>query len=556
MFSWFNSLRYRLMVFFGGISIVFCIGFVSYLYWVASDRLLTSYATQLATIGRSIETTISNNLYEREREILLLSKRSIFINTTLDHQTVRRSLDILKDSYEYYSWIGFADLSGVVKDASDGLLEGYDVSKRPWFIHGVKGPFVGDVHEAVLLSKDKNNPLRLVDFAAPVYDGQKRLIGVVASHANWKWVQEVINSVLPDNAQANSIDVQILGPDGLVLYPFSSMNSAVPKGLLQQDISDVLQWPDGRKYLTSVTTLKSNYASQLGWRVVVRIPKNVALKEITFLHRQLLWLSVVAILLCMWFVYRMSISVSLPLEKLVAAVTAIQYGKDDVSFQNISGLKEISFLTDAIHKMTMSLLIHEKTLLEMNQTLERKVTERTKELQQVNAELERLSRRDPLTDLRNRRSAAEHLENEFTRMKRFGSPYTVLMMDIDHFKKINDTHGHDVGDIVLVEVARILERAIRKADVVARYGGEEFLIILTGTDNDDALHVAEKIRFTVEQTEFNIVKHVTMSVGVSTVMETDNDAYSVVRRSDSALYLAKASGRNKVCAYKPEQNEI
>ena len=104
----------------------------------------------------------------------------------------------------------------------------------------------------------------------------------------------------------------------------------------------------------------------------------------------------------------MSVSVSSPLEKLVAAVIKIQYGQNDVRFPKSKGLKEISFLTDAIHKMTMSLLINEKSLLEMNQTLERKVQERTKELQLLNEELKILSRKDPLTNLGNRRAATEN----------------------------------------------------------------------------------------------------------------------------------------------------
>ncbi|WP_167373538.1 sensor domain-containing diguanylate cyclase [Shewanella bicestrii] len=551
-FSWFNSLRYRLTFFFGGISLIFCLGFTSYLSSITSDKLLNAYANQLTMIGSSIETSISNNIDERAREISLLSKRTLFSGTRADYPRIRQNLDHIKASYEYYSWLGFADINGIVQYAADGTLEGHDVSKRPWFISGKTGVFIGDVHDAVLLAKvlniDKNDPLRLIDFAAPVFDTDNNLLGVVATHSNWKWVNSVIESALARSEQQTGIDVQILSRDNGILYPQVSANQSIPQDLLPKDnSSQLILWPDGHEYLTGVTPLKSTLMDPLGWRIVVRIPKNIALQEIAQLQRQLLWVSVIAVLLCLWFVYRMSISMSLPLERLIAVTRAIQAGDQRVKFPKSNGLIEISFLIDAIQKMTFSLLSHEKSLVEMNQTLEHKVQERTKELESVNQELERLSRRDPLTDLHNRRSVAEHIDNEFTRLKHFGLSYAIMMVDIDHFKKVNDTYGHETGDMVLVEVARILSQAVRKADLVARYGGEEFLIILTGTESADALVMAEKIRATIEMTELTMVKHVTASIGVSCVEQTDQSAYDVVRRADSALYLAKTTGRNKVC---------
>ncbi|QYK08536.1 sensor domain-containing diguanylate cyclase [Shewanella mangrovisoli] len=551
-FNWFNSLRYRLTFFFGGISLIFCLGFTSYLSSITSDKLLNAYANQLTMIGRSIETTISNNIDERAREISLLSKRALFSGVSANYPQIRQNLDNIKTSYEYYSWLGFADINGVVKYAADGTLEGHDVSKRPWFINGKTGVFIGDVHDAVLLAKvlniDKNDPLRLIDFAAPVFDTNNNLLGVVATHSNWKWVNTVIESALARSQQQTGIDVQIVSRDDGILYPQASADQHLPQDLLPKDnSSQLIQWPDGHEYLTGVTTLKSTLIDQLGWRIVVRIPKNIALQEITELQRQLLWVSVIAVLLCLWFVYRMSISMSLPLERLITVTREIQAGKEQVKFPKSNGLIEISFLIDAIQKMTFSLLSHEKSLVEMNQTLENKVLERTKELESANQELERLSRRDPLTDLHNRRSAAEHIDSEFTRLKRFGLAYSILMVDIDHFKKINDTYGHETGDIVLVEVAKLLAQSVRKADLVARYGGEEFLIILTGTDSSDALTLAEKIRASINTTEFTVVKNVTASIGLSTVEQADETAYDVVRRADTALYLAKTTGRNKVC---------
>ena len=471
MFRWFNSLRYRLMIFFGGISFIFSVSLVGYLYYETSNNMLATISSQLSSFGKSIEITIANNLYERQREITLLSQRDAISRDVVDVPLARHTINLLKNSYQYYSWIGFANLDGIVQSASDGLLEGYEVSNRPWFIYGLHGPFLGDVHEALLLAQvlkiDKNNPLRLIDFSAPVYDKSKHLIGVVAAHANWKWVEGVIQSILPATAKNDHIDVIITNGKGQTLYPFDSIDNKLPDWILKNDFSAVKKWPDGLDYLTSVTSVNASPAKNLDWKVVVRIPAAVALKEIDAIHWKIIWFSIISVLICLWFVYRMSCAVSLPIENLVSAVVSIQYGKEDVKFPKESNFKEISFLTDVIYKLTMSLLVHERSLLELNQSLERKVQERTKELEVVNEHLQRLARRDPLTDLRNRRAASEHLENEFIRYKRFGTPYAVIMLDIDHFKMVNDTYGHEAGDVVLVEVARLLKTTLRKSDIVA-----------------------------------------------------------------------------------------
>lgn len=552
-FRWFSSLRNRLLFFFGWISLVFSLGFVWYLSLVTSDKLLNSYAHQLAIVGHSIETTISNNIDERAREISLLSKRAIFLDTNADYQQIRENLDHIKASYQYYSWLGFADINGVVKYAADGVLEGQNVNQRPWFIHGKQGAFIGDVHDAILLSKvlniDKNDPLRLIDFAAPVIDKNNNLVGVVATHSNWEWVNGVIESALARNDLQTGIDVQILSQDDVILYPKEAAQVRAPTALLpQENDSKLIVWPDGQEYLTSVITLKPTLMKQLGWRIVVRIPKEIALKEVTALQQQLLWVAIISVLLCLWFVYRMSVAISLPIERLIAVTKKIQLGHENVQFPHANGLREIAYLIAAIKKMTNSLLYQEKALQEMNQTLEHKVNLRTEELASANQELERLTRRDPLTDLHNRRSASEFLDNEFVRLKRSGVPYSVLMIDIDYFKKINDTYGHETGDVVLVEVAKLLQLSARKTDLAARYGGEEFLLVLNGTERKNALIIAEKIRAKIDSTEFTSVNSISVSIGVSSAELSDTNMQDALRRADAALYAAKAAGRNQVCS--------
>lgn len=178
--------------------------------------------------------------------------------------------------------------------------------------------------------------------------------------------------------------------------------------------------------------------------------------------------------------------------------------------------------------------------------LERLVAERTEALQAAIRESESLARRDALTGLQNRLSANERLRTEFLRMKRTGHPYTALLMDIDHFKRVNDTYGHETGDQVLQSVAEILQGSIRATDFVARFGGEEFLVLLPETGAEGALTIAEKIRAAVAEQDFPGVKRVTISVGGACASSEDTNEDEAVRRADAALYEVKEHGRNRV----------
>jgi len=173
---------------------------------------------------------------------------------------------------------------------------------------------------------------------------------------------------------------------------------------------------------------------------------------------------------------------------------------------------------------------------------ERKATE---------ARLRELATTDSLTGLCNRRRFMELAEREFVRSRRYQGALTMLMMDIDHFKRVNDTHGHDVGDEVLRELARISRAALREPDVLGRLGGEEFGVLLPETDAGAALEVAERLRRAIEDAPMATAvgeMRITVSIGAAT---SDADADSVatlLKRADVALYAAKEAGRNRVVA--------
>jgi diguanylate cyclase (GGDEF)-like protein len=174
----------------------------------------------------------------------------------------------------------------------------------------------------------------------------------------------------------------------------------------------------------------------------------------------------------------------------------------------------------------------------------------------VHRHTERLAYTDPLTSLYNHRFFQETLQKELMRAVRYSKPLSLMIMDIDHFKKFNDTHGHLIGDLVLRHVARIFENSVReKIDTVARYGGEEFAVILPETTAEGALKFGERIRSKVESTPIASEKgllHVTLSIGIASTAHIASTKNSdIIEVADKALYVAKEAGRNQVKVYQP-----
>jgi diguanylate cyclase (GGDEF)-like protein len=197
-------------------------------------------------------------------------------------------------------------------------------------------------------------------------------------------------------------------------------------------------------------------------------------------------------------------------------------------------------------------------LHELNLSLERKVQERTADLVRANERLSVLNREleesaitDGLTQIYNRGYFMDRLQQEVKRAQRYGTPVSLLLFDLDHFKKINDTFGHQAGDAVLVGVANTVKPRLRETDLFARYGGEEFCLIATAMHQADAVVLAELLRERIAAAEYEYGSRritVTVSMGVGAWRpEMRDDFEELIKQADQSMYRAKAAGRNRVC---------
>ena len=174
---------------------------------------------------------------------------------------------------------------------------------------------------------------------------------------------------------------------------------------------------------------------------------------------------------------------------------------------------------------------------------------------------QRMSLTDPLTGLPNRRYLEDRLFEEVERSKRYGTPLSFMIIDVDHFKTYNDVYGHTNADRVLSQTALILRGSIRAIDMSARFAGDEFCIVLPETEPEDAVRIAERIRVATSQTEYHselgdLMGQVTISVGISSFGASRQSPLAIIETADRALYQAKTRGRNCVAVYEDGANSV
>jgi diguanylate cyclase (GGDEF)-like protein len=283
---------------------------------------------------------------------------------------------------------------------------------------------------------------------------------------------------------------------------------------------------------------------QSDWYVVVEAPFDVVFAPVVSVIKRIFVIDVCIILLFSFLAYKITAAIVKPIEILSDGARRIAQGQLDLEIPEPSSNDEIGLLTRTFNDMRRKLRGNQAEIEAANANLR----DRNFQLQRANEVLEQLSITDGLTKLHNHRFFQDHLTREIKRVGRVGKPLSMILVDIDDFKALNDRLGHAAGDELLRRIAVLMNDSIRESDLLARYGGDEFVVLTAETDLDGAQRLAEKIRTAIAESSFILDESLrptrsTVSMGVA---QFEGNRKQFFTATDRALYRAKAQGKNCV----------
>ena len=528
---------------------------------VARQQATARVETAMVSIASSVAQRLDAYMFERFREIRNIAGLDALRTTWAgDPAGIRSVLEQLQSTLPDYAWIGFALSDGSVKAATSSMLEGVSVAERPWFKAGSLGPTVQDVHDAKLLAEllgpsPNNEPFRFVDVAVPVTNETGQTIGVIGAHMSWSWASVVSTAVQQLLDPALRTEIWVLDANGRVLLgpefgtqPVGAETISSINGLGQLSFTDAL---DGGHILGAVTAAGHQDYSGLGWIVVARRPLNLALGAANQLTFTIALIGAAFALLGTMAAFILAHRLTNPLKQLAESIDRIGRDPGETMIARSNSSRDLSQLSVAIRSLLRRLgtaeTAQESAQREAaaNKQLLAEKTERLGE--DINA-LQILADTDPLTGMLNRRAFRVFGVDAMNYFRRHRRDLGILVIDIDYFKRVNDTYGHSVGDDVIQAIGRIVQQEARTIDKVARFGGEEFVVLMRETEREGPAILADRIR---EKIASQLISHpghgtihVTVSIGASMAMTSDRDIEDVIERADRALYEAKRRGRN------------
>jgi diguanylate cyclase (GGDEF)-like protein len=510
---------------------------------------------RLQQVSWQMRDSLDRTLDQAVRDVYLLSALPQ-LQQPCNAAAARGILENLQQHFSDYAWIGIAEPDGNVLAATSGLLENHDVTARPWFHAGQQDVAAFDYHPAVLLGKllpRTPDPWRFVDVAGPIRNADGSLRGVLAIHLSWAWARGLERELLTPAQRDSGAEIIVVRSDGVVLLgPGDILEKRISTEslrLAQQGKTGAIieRWPDGRTYVTGYSLSgRSRERTTLHWAVLVRQTEQAAMASAHRFEHRTLWFSLLLAALLAGVATLLARRLAAPLKSLSGAMEDIAQAPDQATpeaIPTVGGFHEAQVLSEALRGLILSERRHHAALLEVNLHLEETVAART-------AELQGLLMRDVLTGLPNRRALMQALPEAMARAANLQRPCAVLFLDMDGFKQINDTRGHEDGDELLRQFGTRILNSIRETDLAARLAGDEFVVILDML-NDES-EAAAKADFLLGQLSRPYKLHsgsvqVGASIGVALQMPSQaQDPARLLARADQAMYEAKRRGKGRI----------
>jgi diguanylate cyclase (GGDEF)-like protein len=545
-----------LMVSFSCLSVVI----TAVLQLLLVDHYAIEHASQqarlrLQQLSWQMRDSLDRTLDQAVRDVYLLSSLPS-LRQPANPAIARDIVENLQRHFSDYAWIGIAEPDGNVLAATGGLLENHDVTARPWFHSGQQEVTASDYHPAVMLGKllpQSPDPWRFVDIAGPIRNADGSLRGVLAIHLSWTWARSLARELLTPAQRDIGAEIIVVRSDGVVLLgPDDILEKRISTEslrLAQQGKTGAImeRWPDGRTYVTGYSLSgNSRERARLHWAVLVRQTEQAAMASAHQFEQRTLWFSLLLATLLAGVAAVLARRIVAPLKSLSGVMEDIAQAPEQASPDAIpqaGGFHEAQVLSEALRGLIRSERRHHAALTEMNLHLEETVAART-------AELQGLLMRDVLTGLPNRRALMQALPEAMARAVRLQRPCAVLFLDMDGFKQVNDTRGHEEGDELLRQFGTRILNSIRETDLAARLAGDEFVVILEMlNDGADAAAKAESLlrQLSRPYTLSSGSVQVGASIGVALQMPAEaQNPQHLLARADQAMYEAKRKGKSRV----------
>ena len=351
----------------------------------ATDQIKTNIGFGLAQLARHTSDELDHGMFERYREVRLMAQRTDLSEATQTER--RRILELLRHTYPHYAWIGMANTKGEVLVSAQGLLEGVDVSGRPWFKDALRGVYLHDVHEALLLSKSLGEQKRFVDIAFPYTDERGNTQGVLGAHLSWQWATEVQRSVIGPSIARYNVKSLIVDKTGKVLLgPPSLLDSRISSSSLEKARKEgsgftTEFWPGHGEFLVGYSR-GNGYREYpgLGWTVLVLQNVDDAFTPVRSIQSRVLWSGAVLAILFSLIGLLAARYITQPLTSLARHAQNAQQLQSFFNQPVATTYFEARALGESLRALVTGLLIKESELRELNQSLEHRVEHRTQAL--------------------------------------------------------------------------------------------------------------------------------------------------------------------------------
>jgi diguanylate cyclase (GGDEF)-like protein len=505
-----------------------------------SEKINQQLLDLTAQVSREIDLWLKERLYD-----VRVFSSSYVVSENLERLSLRASkgvgsgvalrrlmdyLGSVRGKFVAYEELALMDPRGKIVASSAAQLSAIKLPDN-WLDAARSGkPIIGEPYLDDTLQK------AVMVIGEPIRGPQDLLLGIFVAKINFR----TISSILRIYGQGETLELHLVTRQGLLMATSQApqtqsanlSQAAVRRLFAREKVPLRYRGPRGKAV---IGTLKR--VPQLDWGIVAEKDAEKAYLQIIRL-RNLTLLLVTAVLLAIGLcAYFLGLAMVRPLKLLTGGASRVSSGDLEVDVP-VRTRSEIGYLTEVFNHMVERLRQGRDELASANEALVEK-----------NKELEELSTTDSLTGLFNRKHLMEKLDLELGRSARYHRDFTLLMIDIDHFKRYNDTYGHLAGDEVLRRMGAILKNSIRKSDYAARYGGEEFIVLLPETAAPAGVQMAERIRLQMAEKEMGSDEsptRVTISGGVASYPDYGEDAETVIRNADAALYEAKRRGRNQI----------